>query len=87
MSKHIKAAVSAALGHDYVADITAYDMTFDDGEPALWIEVVYRNLQQGPGVTMLQEIMDNVGDVSCATDPRAIVSFIAEDDMMAIAAE
>ncbi|MEM9320039.1 MAG: hypothetical protein AAGA70_13695 [Pseudomonadota bacterium] len=87
MSKHIEAAVSAVIGRDHVADIASYDMALEDGRPALWVEVIYRGLSQGPGHDMLQDIMESVGDVSCASDPRAVVSFIAEDDLMAIAAE
>lgn len=86
MTEHIKAAVSAAIGRAHVADIASYNVKEGD-QASLWIEVVYRDLAQGPGADLLQQIMDNVGDVTCAADPRAIVSFIDEADMMAFAAE
>jgi len=86
MSRHIEAAVSAAIGRENVADIASYKVS-EDGHPAIWVEVIYRGLAEGPSVEMLQEIMENVGDVSCAADPRAVVSFIDECDLMAIAAE
>lgn len=86
MSRHIEAAVSAVIGREHVANIATYDVN-EDGDRSMWVEVVYRGLTKGPGADMLQRIMDNVGDVSCAADPRPVVSFIDEADLMAIAAE
>lgn len=86
MSNHIAAAVSAVIGREHVADIATYNVS-EEGEKSIWVEVVYRDLDAGPSFEMLRDVMDNVGDVSCAADPRAVVSFIDEADMMAIAAE
>lgn len=86
MSRHIEAAVSAAIGPDHVANIACYNVT-EDGKPSVWVEVIYRNLTKGPEAGLLQTIMSNVGDATCAADPRAVVSFIDEADMVAIAAE
>ncbi len=86
MSRHIEAAVTAVIGDEHVADIATYKVS-EEGHPAIWVEVIYRGLAEGPSVDLLQAVMENVGDVSCAADPRAVVSFIDEGDLMAIAAE
>ncbi|MBF9033011.1 hypothetical protein HKCCE2091_02075 [Rhodobacterales bacterium HKCCE2091] len=87
MHKHIEAAVSAEFGRDHLNNVSVHEVLDETGTRALWVDVVYRGFAAGPDLALLQRVMDNVADVSCASDPRAVVNFVAEEDLMAMAAE
>ncbi|MBF9029409.1 hypothetical protein HKCCE3408_03270 [Rhodobacterales bacterium HKCCE3408] len=87
MTNHYEAAVAAVFGRDHVADIAVYELPDVHGRQGCWIEVIYRGLDTGPDADLMRRVMDCVGDVACAADPRPVVSFVSEADMIQIAAE
>lgn len=88
MNSDLEGRLKREIGPDHFVDLRVRAETNADGLDVVWIDVVYRDLADGPDLNTMSRVVDEAWDALASEDVTPIVSFVSiEEDRPLAAAE